>query len=117
MSKSIMEIQGDTKDAVTRIEEGSSRVARGVEMATNAGGSLDRILSASHSLKAMVDDISHAVTEQTTGAQQIAEATNTIAAVTRESSTAASQAAAAAIGLSKQSERLLQLTDQFSIAT
>jgi len=116
VSTSIREIQSDTKSAITQIEQGSSRVESGVQMASKAGGSLDRIVDASNTLKSMVQDIAHAIEEQTIGARQIAEATSGIVSVTRESASAASEANSAANNLSEQSERLLSLTSQFKVS-
>jgi len=115
VSSSIREIQDDTKAAIEQIEQGSNRVENGVQMASNAGGSLERIVDASKTLRTMVDDIAHAIDEQQVGAQQIAEATSGIAQVTQESASAASEAKAAASNLSQQAERLLSLTSGFSI--
>ncbi len=115
VAKSIRGIQTDTQVAIERIEAGSRRVGRGVEMASNAGQSLQRIVGASASLRQMVGGISHSVQEQSLATQQITEATSRIASVTKESSTAASQAAAAAGHLSEQSERLLHLTGRFKV--
>jgi methyl-accepting chemotaxis protein len=115
VSKSIREIQNDTQSAIEQIEQGSSRVENGVKMASNAGGSLERIVEASKLLQSMVDDIAHAIEEQTIGAQQIAEATSSIVEVTRESASAASEANSAASNLSQQAERLLSMTSQFTV--
>ena len=115
VAKSIREIQSDTKTAVTLIEEGTKRVELGVTKASAAGGSLDRILHASHTLQSMVQDIATAVEEQRVGTAQIAKATTQIASVTRESSSAATEANSAAVHLSKQSEQLLNMTKRFNV--
>lgn len=115
VSKSVREIQSDTKIAIDQIEQGSARVESGVQMATSAGGSLDRIVDASRTLQSMVGDIAHAIEEQKIGAQQIARATSGIVQVTQESSSAANEANAAASNLSQQAERLLSLTSQFVV--
>jgi methyl-accepting chemotaxis protein len=115
VARSIREIQTETKGAVERIEEGTRRVEIGVEKATLAGGSLDRILDGSSTLKSMVDDIARAVDEQRVGTEQIARATTKIAGVTRESASSASEAASAAVHLSRQSELLLEMTKRFKI--
>lgn len=115
VSKSIREIQDDTKAAIEQIEQGSSRVENGVQMASNAGGSLDRIVDASRTLQSMVDDIAHAIEEQQVGAQQIAQATTSIVQVTQESASAANEANTAAANLSQQAERLLSMTSQFKV--
>ncbi|MEM9373287.1 MAG: methyl-accepting chemotaxis protein, partial [Planctomycetota bacterium] len=115
VSRSIREIQSDTKTAIEQIEQGSSRVENGVQMASNAGGSLDRIVDASQTLRSMVDDIAHAIEEQKIGADQIAHSTTGIVQVTQESASAATEANAAAANLSQQAERLLSMTSQFKV--
>jgi methyl-accepting chemotaxis protein len=115
VATSIREIQADTRAAITTIEDGSDRVEFGVTKASAAGESLQRIVDASGRLQTMVDEIAHAVEEQTVGSQQIARATAGIASVTTESSTAAAQAAQAASNLSEQSERLLGMTARFKV--
>ncbi len=115
VAQSIREIQVETRGAVERIEEGTRRVEVGVQKATLAGDSLDRILDGSSTLKSMVDDIARAVDEQRLGTEQISRATVQIAAVTRESASAASESASAATHLSNQSEQLLEMTKRFKI--
>ncbi|MFU8829656.1 MAG: methyl-accepting chemotaxis protein [Phycisphaerales bacterium] len=115
VARSIREIQADTRVAVERIEQGSSRVAIGVEKASHASASLERIVQGSESLQGLVNDIAHAVDEQSAGASQISMATTNIVSVTRESSSAALQAAEAASNLSRQSEQLLSLTMKFKV--
>ena len=115
VSTSIREIQDDTKSAIAIIEQGSERVEIGVQRATEAGGSLERIVEASRSLRTMVEDIAHAIDDQKVGAQQVAEANKTIVEVTNDSSTAVAEANTAASNLSQQAERLLSMTTQFRV--
>jgi len=115
VGSSIREIQDDTKQVIESIEQGATGVQNGVEMAQKAGTSLNQIVGASGTLNSMINDISHAVDEQKVVVNQIAEATQSIAGVTRESSSAAGQAAQAANNLSEQSERLLAMTSKFNV--
>jgi methyl-accepting chemotaxis protein len=115
VSVSIREIQSDTKNAIARITEGANSVENGVQKATLAGESLDRIMDTSQGLKNIVDSIASAVDQQKMGTQLISEATSGIADVTRESAISATQASEAAANLSEQSERLLSLTSRFHI--
>jgi methyl-accepting chemotaxis protein len=115
VSGSVRDIQDDTRGAVEQIEKGSGRIEKGVELASSARESLDRIVHSSGTLQEVVSDITHATEEQTASAKQISSATATISDVTRESAAAASQAASAAMSLSTQSERLLSLTTNFKV--
>jgi methyl-accepting chemotaxis protein len=115
VSKSIREIQDETKSAVVRIEAGSKRVNHGVELAGNAGQSLERIVASSQTLGSMVESIAAAAEEQSAASEQIARSIEQINAVTRESAEGASQAAKAAGDLSSQAERLQSLVGRFKL--
>jgi methyl-accepting chemotaxis protein len=115
VSKSIREIQDETKSAVVRIEAGSKRVNHGVELAGNAGQSLERIVASSQTLGSMVESIAAAAEEQSAASEQIARSIEQINAVTRESAEGASQAAKAAGDLSSQAERLQSLVSGIKV--
>ena len=115
VSKSIREIQDETKSAVVRIEAGSKRVNHGVELAGNAGQSLERIVASSQTLGSMVESIAAAAEEQSAASEEIARSIEQINAVTRESAEGASQAAKAAGDLSSQAERLQNLVGRFKL--
>ena len=115
VANSIREIQTDTHTSVERIEEGSSRALSGVEKASDASASFERIVGSFTSLKGMVSEIAHAVQEQSEGTGQIAQATSNIDAISSESTSAANQAAEAASNLSQRSEQLLSLTSKFKV--
>jgi methyl-accepting chemotaxis protein len=115
VSRSIREIQEDTKGAVRRIESGSQRVSRGVELSNTAGDALKRIVASSQSLTGMVQSIAAASEEQSSASEQISRSVQQISAVTRESAQGAAQAANAAGELSRQAERLQQLVGRFKV--
>jgi methyl-accepting chemotaxis protein len=115
VSRSIREIQDETKVAVARIESGTQRVSSGVELAGQAGGALRQIVASSISVKEVVESIASAAREQSSASAEIARNVEQINDVTRESTQAAGQASAAATQLSQRAERLRTLVDRFKI--
>jgi methyl-accepting chemotaxis protein len=115
VASSIKDIQVQTGSAVQLIESGSTRVAKGVDLAQNAGQALGRISQSSQGLAGMVQSIAAAAEEQAASSQQIAKAVETIKAVTRESSQGADQVAQAASDISQQSEKLQGMVQRFKL--
>ncbi len=115
VSQSIRGIQTETRSAVVRIEAGSERVGRGVELASKAGASLETIVEGSMSVQGMVQDIAAAANEQATASNEIARAIETISSVTRQASEGAGQSSQAAGDLAYQSEELMTLVSRFKV--
>ncbi len=115
VAQSIGEIQSETGVAVERIETGSKRVSRGVDLANSAGEALSRIVASSDSMASMVQSIASASEEQAAASQEIAKSIEAINAVTRESTEGASQASKAAADLSNQAEKLQSLVSRFKL--
>lgn len=115
VSSSIRGIQGETISAVQRIEAGSERVGRGVELANQAGSSLETIVQGSKSVQGMVQDIAAAANEQASASDEIARAIENISGVTRQSSEGAGQASQAAGELAHQAEQLMTLVGRFKV--
>jgi methyl-accepting chemotaxis protein len=115
VARSIREIQGETTTAVQKIEGGSQQVAKGVELAGDAGQALEKIVASSSMLQSMVQSIAAAAEEQSAASEQIARSVEQINAVTRESNQGASQAAQAASQLSAQAESLQRLVSRFKV--
>lgn len=113
VSKSIQGIQTETTSAVDQIESSSGRVGRGVDLANQAGRSLDTIVSGSKSVQRMVQDIAAAANQQAGASDEIARAIENISTVTRQSSEGAGQASQAAADLAHQSEHLMGLVEKF----
>ena len=112
---SMREIQGETAGVVHRIEAGSRRVEKGVDLAGDAGRALRHIVRGSQGLRSMVEGIATASGEQASATEEIARSIEAISSVTRESTEGAQQAAAAANALSEQGERLQRLVNRFKL--
>ncbi len=115
VSSSIRGIQSETISAVTQIEAGSERVGKGVELATQAGSSLETIVTGCQSVQGMVQDIAAAANEQASASDEIARAIENISSVTRQSSEGAGQASEAAGDLAHQAEQLMTLVGKFKV--
>jgi methyl-accepting chemotaxis protein len=115
VSSSIRGIQGETTSAVSRIEAGSERVGKGVDLANQAGSSLETIVQGSKSVQGMVQDIAAAANQQASASDEIARAIENISSVTRQSSEGAGQASEAAGDLAHQAEQLMTLVGRFKV--
>ncbi len=115
VASSIREVQAQTSGAVENIRQGAANVSKGVELANDAGGKLERIVSGSRNVESMVQSIAAAAEEQSAAIEQISRSVQQINAVTRESNQAAGQSAEAAVQLSRQAEDLKRLVDQFKV--
>jgi len=115
IAESITAIQGETGQAVQRIEQGTSKVEQGVELAERAGRSLASIVDGSNNVSAMIGSIAAAAEEQSAASEQVSRNVEQIAQVTRQSTEATNQSAAAATDLSARAEELLKIVNQFKI--
>ena len=115
VSSSIRGIQGETISAVAQIEAGSERVGKGVDLANQAGSSLETIVTGCQSVQGMVQDIAAAANEQASASDEIARAIENISSVTRQSSEGAGQASEAAGDLAHQAEQLMALVGKFKV--
>ncbi|MFK7789151.1 MAG: methyl-accepting chemotaxis protein [Phycisphaeraceae bacterium] len=115
IAQSITAIQSETGQAVSRIEQGTSKVEDGVQLAQQAGTSLASIVDGSNNVSQMIRSIAAAAEEQSAASEQVSRSVEQIAQVTRQSSDASSQSALAANDLSQRAEELLKIVDQFRI--
>ena len=113
IAQSITAIQGETSQAVTRIEQGTAKVEEGVALAEQAGTSLSSIVDGSNSVSQMIGSIAAAAEEQSAASEQVSRSVEQIASVTRQSAAASSQSAQAANDLSQRAEQLLGIVGQF----
>jgi methyl-accepting chemotaxis protein len=115
VAAAIRDVQAQTNRAVTNIQQGTSKVAAGVELASKAGGALERITGSSMALKSMIAAIAAGAEEQSSASESIMKDLEAIAALTQESHQGASTAASNAASLSDQATRLQSLVSRFKI--
>ncbi|MCC5824252.1 MAG: methyl-accepting chemotaxis protein [Phycisphaerales bacterium] len=115
VSKSIGEIQNSTGEATEMMGASKERVSSGVELAQQAGHSLESIVQGSTTVAQSIDSIAAAVEEQSATSAEIARSIEAISCSADESTQGANQAAAAATQLSGNAEALRELVTRFKV--
>ncbi|MHA6820878.1 methyl-accepting chemotaxis protein [Ralstonia pseudosolanacearum] len=103
------EIKSLIEDSATRVESGSSLVAR-------AGKTMDEIVVAVRRVTDIMGEISAGSAEQSTGIEQINEAVTQMDDVTQQNAALVEQAAAAAQALEEQADELRRAVSVFRVA-
>ena len=111
----IKQIQKNTKDAVESIEEGTSEVEKGRELANKAGDSLRGIINASSKVVDDVNLVAKASEEQSAASEEISKNIEAINNVTNESSAGIQQVARSAEDLNSLTDNLKNLINKFVI--
>ena len=116
ISGMIGKIQVGTQEAVKEMEVSVSKVNDGVELARKAGDSVSSIREAAEKAAHDVDDITHAIQEQSLAARDIAQRIEKIAQGTEENTLASTQTADSAKQMAELSKNLDELAVRFRIA-
>jgi methyl-accepting chemotaxis protein len=109
----VSKIQNGTRSAVTSMQSGVSQVSNGVELANQAGDSINRIRDGAERVTQVVNSISDSIREQSAAGNQIAQKLETIAQMSEESAIAVTHTADAARHLQTLSASLHQAVAQF----
>lgn len=115
IAEMIKQIQNDTGGAVRSIEQGTSEVENGKQLAQKAGDSLRRIISASEEVQDLITQVATASEEQSSAAEEISKSIEGINTVTNESAMGVQQIAKAAEDLNNLTENLQNLIDIFKV--
>jgi methyl-accepting chemotaxis protein len=115
VSRSINEIQSSTSQATEMMGASKDRVTSGVQLARQAGESLESIVRGSTTVAQSIDSIAAAVEEQSATSAEIARSIEVISASADEATQGANQAAAAATQLSGNAESLRELVSRFRV--
>ena len=115
IAQSIQAIQVETGEAVTKMNAGTEQVNIGVEKATEAGRSLEQIVTSARSVAGNIQSIAAAAEQQSLAAGEVSRNIESITAVTAESTEGAQQAAEAATMLSDKCEQLRAMIARFKI--
>ncbi|WP_371325379.1 nitrate- and nitrite sensing domain-containing protein [Dechloromonas sp. ZY10] len=102
------EIKALIVDSVTEIEQGNHLV-------TQAGSTMDEIVSSFEQVTRLVSGISSASSEQSRGLEQVAQAVGQMDEVTQQNAALVEQAAAAAESLEEQARALMDAVDGFRL--
>ncbi|HXF93708.1 MAG TPA: methyl-accepting chemotaxis protein [Nitrospiraceae bacterium] len=115
ISNMIREIQHNTKGAVDSMEEGTQKVAGGVDLVNRTGEALSRIAEMVTQSADMIRQIAVASEEQSVATQQIAGDIENVAKVSKESAVGANESAKASHDLSQLAAELQTIVSGFKV--
>jgi methyl-accepting chemotaxis protein len=104
------------KDVKTRILASSQQVDSGVELVSETGKALERIIGRISEISALVAQIATAAEQQATGLQQVNTAVGEMDGVTQQNAAMVEEATAAARSLSAEADELARQVTRFTIA-
>ena len=113
---SIRAIQGETSDAVHRMEVGADQVNEGVDLAEKAGASLKLIVDSTGEVAGMIHAIASATEEQSATTVQITRTVDETSSAIREASGGAKQSFEAAAQLTQSAVELQNMIGRFKLA-
>ncbi|CAE6768758.1 methyl-accepting chemotaxis protein [Nitrospira defluvii] len=116
ISDMIRQIQQDTRGAVDSMQDGTRKVAAGMELANRTGEALAQIVRMVSQSADMIQQIAIASEEQSTATQQIAADIENVAQVTKESAAGADESAKACQNLSEMAIDLQRLVGKFHVS-
>lgn len=111
----IKKIQVDTNEAVVSMNQGTSEVEVGIELAQNAGSSLREIINTVIKVSDIISQVAAASEEQSSTAEQVSKNVESISNVAHETASGTQQIARAAEDLNRLTENLQNLISQFQI--
>ncbi|WEV49413.1 methyl-accepting chemotaxis protein [Acinetobacter sp. ESL0695] len=108
-------IQADTNEAVISMEQTTSEVVRGANLAKDAGLALDEIQTVSTSLAQLIGNISSAAQLQSASASQIADTMNVVQEITAQTTSATFDTAQSVSELANMAESLRESVSDFKL--
>lgn len=108
-------IQTDTNEAVISMEQTTSEVVRGANLAKDAGVALDEIQTVSGNLAHLIATISQAAKLQSTSAGQIANTMSIVQEITSQTTTATFDTARSVSELANMAESLRESVSDFKL--
>lgn len=111
----IRQIQQDTKSAVASMDQGTTQVGQGVELANKTGEALSRIHSMINSTAGMIQQIASAAEEQSTATRQIAGDLEAMSRTTRQTTGGIAESAHACHELSTLANDLQRTVSAFKV--
>jgi len=111
----IKQIQKDTSEAVSSMEEGTKEVEEGKILVNKSGQVLEEIIDGNERLTDIVTQVAAASEQQSASAEQISRNIESISAITQESTSGIQQIAKAAENLGQQTTNLQDLVNLFKL--
>jgi methyl-accepting chemotaxis protein len=108
-------IQSETQEAVIAMKKGNDEVSSGIALADRAGSSLKEIVVSTQDVIDMINQIAAASEQQSSTSEEISKNVSSISEVTGESTKRIQDIAHSSDDLSKLTEHLKNLIDQFKI--
>ncbi|NYT64787.1 MCP four helix bundle domain-containing protein [Alcaligenaceae bacterium] len=105
------------RDIKNLIDDSVNKVENGTKMVYAAGESMRGIVTQVKHVTDLINDISAATTEQTTGLSQISDAVVQLSDVTQQNAALVEESATAAESLSEQAQHLVDVVRVFQIGT
>ncbi len=115
VSCSIREIQTETSRAVEMMQSGTKEVDDGVQRASAAGESLQRIVSSAVDVRNKIESIAATAEEQSSVATEISQSIQRVSATSAQVAEGTAQSALAGEQLSMKAEQLMNLIGKFKI--
>ena len=108
-------IQTDTNEAVISMEQTTSEVVRGANLAKDAGVALDEIQNVSSNLAKLIENISESAKLQSASAGHIANTMNVVQEITSQTTTATFDTARSVSELANMADSLRQSVSDFKL--
>ena len=105
------------KEIRVLIQDSVSQIQQGSAMVDSAGATMDKAVREIRQVTSIMETISHASVEQSTGVQQVGQAVSQMDQVTQQNAALVEEMAAAASKLSEQSGELVQTVGAFRLPT
>ncbi|GAA4428981.1 PAS domain-containing methyl-accepting chemotaxis protein [Bremerella cremea] len=103
------------KDVSALIKESTARVANGVELSSQAGNALEKIVAAVETTSAKIAEIAASTDEQMSMSQEVFDTIQQVASVTEQSTASSEEMAASAEELGAQAKSLRDLVESFDM--
>ncbi len=108
-------IQSDTNEAVASMEQSTSNVVAGAQLAQNAGESLEEIENVSKQLSDLIQRISDSASQQASNATNISDTMNVIQEITTQTSAGTNETAASVGNLAELANELRRSVAGFKL--
>jgi twitching motility protein PilJ len=108
-------IQSDTNEAVASMEQSTSNVVAGAQLAQNAGESLEEIENVSKQLSDLIQRISDSASQQAANATNISDTMNVIQEITTQTSAGTNETAASVGNLAELANELRRSVAGFKL--
>lgn len=115
ISNLVDQIQTETNEVVTAMEQGTEQVVSGTQLVEEARGNLNQITEVSNQINELVAKIAEAAKTQTADSEQVNETIKAVAAIAQKTSESATQVSESFKELLKTSQNLEDNVSQFKV--